>query len=123
MRPVHVLRLLVVLLLLAGAAGCASNNKGKLEGTRWTSDPGKVRGQSVPEGFMKLEFMVNGDLTLRGGGRTFTGTYSFGPGDLVTMYLDKELAGSKVYFERISLDGNRMKMSDPDGTELAFQKR
>ncbi len=114
---------LVLLVLLPLTAGCQSNNKGKLEGTSWTSDPGKVKGTPVPEGFLKVNFLADGHLVLRGGGKHFNGTYSLGPGHMVSMHLDKELAGSTSFMETIVVEGKRMTMTDLDGTEIAFQQR
>jgi hypothetical protein len=122
MRPAPLLRLLA-LLLLALAAGCASNNKGKLEGTRWHSDADKYKGKSLPSGFLKLEFDRNGGVIYRAGTHTFTGKYTYGPGDQVIFHLDRELGGSKVHTQTVLVHGDRMVIIDGDGTEMRFQKQ
>src|SRR5262249_10068653 len=106
MRYRLVLRLLPLLVLLP-LCGCRSNNRGKIEGTKWRSQAGPVRGQNLPAGALRLEFGVDGKLVYGGFGKTFTGTYSFGMGDYVTLNLDQELAGSRTHSEKITINGNQ----------------
>jgi hypothetical protein len=121
MRLNSVLRVVVVVALLC-CVGCNSSNKGKIEGTKWTSLPGNVKGQSIPAGILSLEFGSDFRLVYRAGPITMTGTYSLGWGDYVTLKLDRELEGRKNHTERISISGDRLTMTDSDGTSLTFEK-
>jgi hypothetical protein len=121
MRPVGTLRLVLLAALLL-TAGCASNNKGKIEGTKWSSQAANVKGQSVPAGALTLEFGSDGSLVYKAGPQTFKGTYSLGMGDSVTLKLDRELAGRKNHVEKVVINGDRLTMTDSDGTQLMFDK-
>jgi hypothetical protein len=121
MRLAHASRLIVLLLPFVSAAGCASDNAGRIEGTSWQSDSAKVKGQNLPAGFMKVDFRANGDLVFRAGPHVITGKYTLGPGNKVILYLDRELAGQKTHAETVVIRGDRMKMTDSDGTELTFR--
>jgi hypothetical protein len=122
MRPAFLLRLLV-LVSLAFAAGCSSNNTGKIEGTSWRSDAATVKGRDFPAGHLQLEFRADKSLVYRAGGRTFTGKYLLGPGNMVTFQLEQDLAGKKVHVETVAIHEGRMKVSDSDGTEVTFRKQ
>ena len=98
-----------------------SPNKGKIEG-KWSSVASTVKGQAVPEGFLKLEFGKDGSLVYSAGPITFKGTYSLGKGDSVTLKLDKELAGRKTHVEKVTIKGDRLTMTDSDGTGMTFKK-
>jgi len=102
--------------------GCSSNNKGKLEGTKWTSLPGTVKGNNIPADALGLEFGSDNKLVYKTPNGEFRGTYSMGSGDWVTFNLDRPLANGKVHNQRISVAGERLTMKDPDGTELSFTK-
>ena len=121
MRLAPVVRIAVVVALLC-SVGCSSNNKGKIEGTRWSSLPGMVKGRSIPAGTLKLDFTKDGRLSYDTPGGVFTGTYSLGMGDTVTLHLDRELGGSKRHAQKVVINGNRMTMSDSDGTSLDFER-
>ncbi len=121
MRLARASRLIVLVLPFACAAGCASDNAGRIEGTSWRSDSAKVKGQNLPEGFMKVDFRSNGDLVLRAGPHVITGRYTLGMGNTVVLHLDRELAGMKTHSEKVVIRGDRMKMTDSDGTELTFR--
>ncbi len=121
MSSVRVLRLLVIASLLP-ICGCESNNKGKLEGTKWTSMGGKIKGVEYTTGTAFVEFQRNGKFTFRFGDRTHTGTYSFGMGDAVIMTFDKPLPTGKTHRESITLKEDRLTMMDPDGTKMTFSK-
>ena len=120
MRPVSALHLLVAALILV-SAGCSSN-KGKIEGTKWSSQAAYVKGVNAPAGFLRLDFAKDGSLVYRAGPQTFTGKYSLGLGPNVSLNFDRELAGMKVHVERVSIDGNHLTMTDSDGTEVSFNK-
>jgi hypothetical protein len=122
MGRARTLRLTVLLLPFVFAAGCASDNTGRIEGTSWRSNSAKVKGQDLPEGFMKVTFRANGELLLRAGPKVFTGTYTLGMGNTVVLHLEQELAGKKTHAEKVVIRGERMKMTDFDGTELTFRK-
>ncbi len=121
MRTVPLARLLVLLPLLL-AIGCASNNRGKIEGTNWRSDHNTYKGMPVADGFLKLNFHTDGTMIYRAGGRTFTGRYIFGPGNTVTFDLDEDLGGRKTHVETIAIADDRMKVTDSDGTEATFRR-
>src|SRR6516162_8134504 len=83
--------------------GCSSNNKGKIEGTKWSSNATNVKGAPVPAGMLRLEFATDGKLTYSAGPTTLTGTYSLGGGDTVTFHLDQEVQGRKTHAEKITI--------------------
>jgi hypothetical protein len=120
MRPAGTLRLVLLAALLL-AAGCSSN-KGKIEGTKWSSQDANVKGQALPAGALTLEFGSDGSLVYKAGPQTFKGTYSLGMGDNVTLKLDQELAGRKNHVEKVVINGDRLTMTDSDGTQLTFGK-
>jgi hypothetical protein len=122
MRPFHSLALVLVV-LACGVSGCSSNNKGKIEGTKWSSDATVSKGQQLPAGVLSLEFTSDGKLVYHAGPQTFSGTYSLGAGDIVTMNLDQELSGSKVHQEKIVIAGNKLTMIDSSGLSLTFTKQ
>ncbi len=121
MRPVNALRLVLLTALLL-TFGCKSNNKGKIEGTKWSSVASTVKGRSVPAGALQLEFRSDGNLVYRAGSQSYTGTYSLGTGDTVTLNLNQELAGRKTHVEKVVIRGDYLTMIDSDGTELSFEK-
>ncbi|HKB36197.1 MAG TPA: hypothetical protein VKD72_07065 [Gemmataceae bacterium] len=132
MRLAPLLRL-IVLLLLAFTAGCLSENKGKIEGTRWRSEAGTVQRKGnalsgpssirVPEGYMELDFHKDGSLYYIVRGKIYTGKYTLGAGRAVTLHLDEAVAGLKTHTETVVIQGNRLTMTDTDGTELSFIKQ
>jgi hypothetical protein len=102
--------------------GCSSNNKGKLEGTKWTSLPANIKGRQLAAGELTLDFGTDYSIVYKAGPRTFRGTYALGRGDNVTLNLDKLLAGSKERAEKITVDGDTLTMTESDGTELVFKR-
>ncbi len=125
-RPVTV-RLGITALILSLACGCPSNNQGKIEVSRWNSLAGTVKGQSIPAGSLQLAFGGNGQIIFTindpaRGSRAIRGTYSLQMGDLVTLNLNEELAGRKTHVETITIQGDRLTMTDLDGTSLMFAK-
>ena len=126
MRGKVVVGLLVVAVALA-AVGCDSTNKGKIEGTKWSSNEGTIRGQKLSSGKLVLEFYKDGTLDFSGtdpyGNRkVFSGKYTFGMGDIVVMTFDQELAGMKTHAERVNVSKGELTMSDSDGTKLVFSR-
>ena len=70
--PVLHLALLATVLFIGG---CKSNNKGKIEGTKWTSLAATVKGTPIPAGTLQLEFTTDGKMVYKIGQKTITGTY------------------------------------------------
>ncbi len=122
MRLTPALRLALLVLVLV-AAGCASRNRGKLEGTRWRSDASTVKGKSYPEGYLKFDFDTDGSLVYHAGPQKFAGHYTLGPGDMVTFNFDRPLGGSNTHLQKVIVHGDRMAVIDGDGTEMRFQKQ
>jgi len=110
------------LVVCFGLAGCESNNKGKIEGTKWSCIDQTVKGQRVPEGSLKLEFKSDGKLVYTVASTIYTGTYKLSMGDRVTLRLDQPLAGSKRHDEAVKIDGGKLTMTDGDGTAAVFKK-
>ncbi len=130
MRRTTIVRLFV--LPLIGAAGCVSENKNKLEGTMWSSEPNRVtraasnlhpvQSVNLPAGFLELHFHKDGSLFYILQGTLYNGKYVLGMGNTVVFHLEKPVAGLKTHSEKIVLDGNRLTMIDTDGTTLTFRK-
>lgn len=121
MRRFSVLHLVLAALILF-SAGCSSNNKGKIEGTKWSSQAAVVKGVNAPAGILKLDFSKDGSVIYRAGTQTFTGKYSLGMGSYLTLNLDRELAGKKIHVEEVTINGNELTMTDLDGTHITFNK-
>src|SRR5437016_5743644 len=119
-RPVQLVGGALLLAMLC-SLGCSSNNKGKLEGTKWTSLPANFKGRQLSAGELTLDFGADYTLVYKAGPRTFRGTYTLGRGDNVTLNLDKLLAGSKERAEKITVDGDTLTMTEGDGSELIFK--
>jgi hypothetical protein len=115
---------LVQFALLTG--GDLSLNRGKIEGTRWSSLAAtltiKGQKQSIPAGALTLAFTRDGKLTYVAGPLTMTGTYALKPGDKVVLKLDRELDGKKEHTESVVIRDDRLTMTDSDGTALTFEK-
>ncbi|WP_157369801.1 META domain-containing protein [Zavarzinella formosa] len=120
MKLANIARLGVVAIVLV-MAGC-STNKGKIEGTKWTSNATTIQGKTVPAGALTLSFGADGKLVYTGGQTIWTGKYSLGMGDYVTFNTDQDLGGHKSNAERISINGNVLTMKDSDGTSITFTK-
>jgi hypothetical protein len=119
MRTLYRFAFMVAILF---AFGCSSNNKGKIEGTKWSSMAATVKNQNVPAGALSLEFATDGSVIYNAGPMRYTGKYSLGMGDNVTLNLDQELAGSKKHLEKVKIEGDTLTMIDGDGTKLSFSK-
>jgi hypothetical protein len=121
MRQLPRLRLALLACILF-ACGCKSNNEGKIEGTKWSSISSYVKGIHCPAGTLRLEFTTDGKLVYKAGPVTYTGKYSLGMGDTVTLHLDRDLAGRKNHAEKVTISGNQLSMTDSDGTSMTFNK-
>jgi hypothetical protein len=119
-RFTHLLQGFLVVAVLC-SVGCASKNKGQIEGTKWTSISGTANGQPLQPNALNLEFGTDGKLVLKGPQQSFTGTYSLGWSDRVTFTFDREVEGRKSHVEIISIDGDTLTMSDNTGT-VTFKK-
>jgi hypothetical protein len=119
------LRLLAIAAIFL-VCGC-SNNKGKIEATKWSSLKGTVKGVEFPDNAFHLAFGGDGRLIYRvqfnGVEKTVTGKYTLGFGDLVTLDLDQDLAGQKKHMQSVVINGDRLTFTDPDGTTLNFVKK
>jgi hypothetical protein len=121
MRLSSAARLAVVAVILC-AAGCNSKNKGKLEGTKWSSQTLTMKGQTIPAGSIRFEFTRDGRLTYWILNTSYTGRYSLGWGDYVTLNLDQPLEGSKTHRQKIVVRGDTMQLIDTDGTSITFDR-
>jgi hypothetical protein len=122
MRCLKLLSLAMVAASLL-VAGCSSNNKGKIEGTRWRSDEIK-EGKTItsPMGAKQLEFRQDGTMTFGEGGQSSFGTYSLGSGDSVTFTLKKEVGGSKSPAKKIIINDDKLTLIKSDDTEELYSK-
>ena len=122
MRLIPVARAAALAVVCVALAGCSSNNKGKIEGTKWVSISQKVNGQQLAEGALALEFKSDGGLVYKAGPNTYTGKYTLGSGDRVNMHLDQELGGRKSHHQTVKVNGSEMDVIDWDGTSAKFKK-
>jgi hypothetical protein len=138
MRPRHGILCLLLTALLALWSGAQpayvhgddqpkkeekpSNNKGKIEGTKWSSVESEVKGTKLPAGTLKLDFTKDGKLTFQVAAMTLKGTYTLGEGDKVVFTMEQEVSGKKKHEETIVIKDDRLTMTDSDGTTLMFEK-
>lgn len=113
---------LLLLVFVSLAAGCNSNNEGVIEGTRWSCLSAQMRGKNVPgvAGKLRITFSKNGKVSYVTPEGIFDGTYSLSMGDYVTLDFDRPLGGLTQHAQRVSVDGNKMTMTDSDGTSAVF---
>lgn len=112
-----------LLLLALVSAGCssASNNKGKIEGTKWENEATTIDGKELAAGDVYLEFTKDGKLHLDNRDGANDGTYTLGAGDQVIFNFEKEFSGSKKHVETIKINGDKLTLSDSKGT-LVFNR-
>jgi uncharacterized lipoprotein NlpE involved in copper resistance len=113
---------LVAVAVSLAAVGCESNNKGKLEGTKWSASL-----KEVPGATMSLEFAADGNLRMviqaAGKSKTITGKWRLSFGDYVDMTdLSEALANSTNHHEKITIEGSSLTMTDSDGKAVTFRK-
>jgi len=100
----------------------ASNNKGKLEGTKWSSDALQVQDQKMPAGMMVVEFNKDGTVvqTLnppKGPAETKKGVYSLGSGDDVTIENDSQDRKTKMKeTAQLVINGDTMTVTFKQGS-------
>lgn len=99
-----------------------SNNKGKIEDTKWSSLAGTVKGNEIPAGTLKVSFTKDGKMTYNTPIGDFVGTYTLETGDKVVWNFTKELGGSKRHEQKCVIKGEKLTISDADGTTLEFEK-
>ena len=99
-----------------------STLKGKIEGTRWSSAAQTVGTAKLPAGILKLEFGRDGSVKYVAGQMTYTGTYELKAGDKVTLRLDQELGGRKEHNQAMVLKGDKLTVTDTDGTAAEFER-
>src|SRR4051794_32230193 len=114
MRPVSVARALVGLAVCVSVVGCSSDNKGRIEGTSWSSADQLANGKPIAAGSRTLEFKADGGLVMCDNGVTYTGTYALGRGDRVTFHFDKAYEGGKKHARTIRINGDDMYLVEPD---------
>jgi hypothetical protein len=110
--------------LLAYPAAPPSSNKGKIEGTKWSSRATTVKCRELPAGALKLDFKKNGDFLYTIQGQQLielTGRYEPWLGDYVYLHMDKPLAGRKTHLEKIVIKNKELTMIDSDGTKVTFE--
>lgn len=112
---------LALALLVVAMAGCSSENKGKIEGTKWSSLQTKIGANTLPPGALSLEFTKDGKVTYMAD-KKYTGTYSLGWGKNVTLNLNQAIDGRKKHTEKISIENNQLTMTDSDGTSIKFSR-
>jgi hypothetical protein len=81
-----------------------------------------MKGQSIPAGSYVLEFTTDGQLTYTNATGSFTGRYSLGSNDYVTIYLDRPLQGRRTHRQKIIILGDTMQLIDSDGTSVTFDR-
>ena len=123
MRATRIFRLMVLAAALS-LVGCSSNNKGKIEGTKWAIEATTLKRTNVPAGAIRFDFNKDHTLNFIIGPNTYTGKYSLGFGDRVTLNMDKEMPDvkTKTLSEKITINGDNMTMVDPDGTTTHYTK-
>jgi hypothetical protein len=132
MRPATPL-LPACLCVLVLAAGCSSNNKDTLHDTTWISEKITIKDVELPEGARVLEFKkdeqnlkviytIKDPKDMAAEPRVLKGKCELGSGDWVTLTFDEKLNDRKQHVEKIVVDGDRMTMTDSDGTSLTFKR-
>ena len=109
---------LFVSVLFASGCSSPSNNKGKIEGTKWDNEAATVEGKEIVPGDIYLEFKKDGKLILENHAtkEKHEGTYTLGSGDQVTFHFNVEVSGRKAHVETIKINGDKLTMSDTKGT-------
>ena len=110
--------------LLCLMAGCASKNKGKIEGTTWENDSCFIEGKLFNSKSLVLDFAQGGGFKMTFMGQTIlNGTYSVGMGDMISLKFDQTVDGSNRSTEKITIEGDVLTMEDPKGKPIKFRKK
>jgi hypothetical protein len=121
MRPISLSRLGFAL-ALSFLVGCSSSNKGQIEDTKWTSQAATGQEETAPADAMQLEFRKDHQIILKRGKEIHKGTYALGMGPTVTLTFEDDYEGRKIHAEKIVINGDRLTMTNPNGTQMTFQK-
>ena len=99
--------------------GCGSNNKDKIEGTRWSSQEQKAGAKVAPKGAIELRFSGDGNFEWKFGSEAkpikLKGTYTLGSGDNVTFHFEEEFEERKEHTEKIQVRDKTLTLSDAKG--------
>jgi hypothetical protein len=129
----RVVRAIALACLLVAVPACASNNKGKIVG-KWQITGGTAIPGAMPaEVISVVEFTADGKFNWTasgpGGTQTITaGNYSLGWGDNVSLSnlnpaVPQASGGTATRAsEKVTITGDQMKMTDPDGKYLTMKK-
>jgi hypothetical protein len=134
---------LVVLGLVLGAPGCSSkdknqvatddgsandkkkveqsSNKGKIEGTKWSSEAGSINGRAQAPGAFRLEFGKDGSLVGQMPAGPFKGTYSLEEGDWVKVELKETRMLGKNPSGQVTIDGDKLTLKCGE-TRIVFDR-
>jgi hypothetical protein len=110
-----------MVLCTGGCKAPPSNNKGKIEGTQWTSQPVTINGRTFPADAYKLDFRQDGTLVCQTPRGTWTGTYSLQAGDLIAVHLDRPMGASPDRTPQIAIHGDKMTL-EVDNQQIIFTK-
>lgn len=102
--------------------GCASNNEGQLEGTKWVSQKASINGNECPQGALKLEFQEDGKLIYQVKTKVYEGTYVLGSGNYVTFKLNEKVADRLTHLEQVKIEDSTLTLIDSDGAKVRFDK-
>jgi hypothetical protein len=111
--PVRKVAFLAFAVLALFAAGCSSNNKGKIVG--------KWQAKGVP---LVFEFTADGKFSATALGSTITqGRYSLGAGDTVNLSdLSPALEGKTRSREKITINGDTMTVAGNKSADMTFTR-
>ncbi len=121
MRILSRSRLTLATVLVFASVGC-SGNKGKIEETAWVSQTATVKGQELPAGARQLQFHKDGHLVFVANAKPYKGAYALGMGPSVTFTFEEEYEGRKIHVEKVVVEGDTLVLTNPDGSEIPFQK-
>ncbi|WP_020475304.1 hypothetical protein [Zavarzinella formosa] len=105
------------------ATGGMSNNKGKIEGTKWVNIKSMINNeQTIPAGIITLDFKKDGGFVQTILVQRYSGTYLLQTGDHITLKLDEPLDGHTELHAKFIIDRAVLLMRDSDGTTITFAK-
>ncbi len=118
-RAIHVL---VAAGLFCLVSACSSQNRGKIEGTKWTNLAADVHNNPVPRDLIQIEFFPDGKLRYVIDQKEHGGSYSFGTRHYVFFRLDPPVEMISGYWEEVLLADRRLTLKDASGTALVFER-